>query len=331
MYILFKSDGSIKTINLTDYIQKGNDGVNSIFCAIEDKNTTQWSADAYFKLPDGYLFTVEALETTTQNIDGIYYPGYIVPITDDVTAFVGLLTFSLRARNTSNNKTLFTFAYKLVVNPAVSPDLLDETKISVAQYNALKDRIQTLQKFPFSGTDTIQELYEKTEGKQCILRKTESGDLYETLIISIGEGKYYFYFRSLGTRVVSIGQTTDATPTFNNLYYANTKTLSTSHFYSHRLTVEYSGESPAPGYLMVYDTNPEEITAASYASRTKNAICIKISGIDFATYSYIPVTIELYNVFYISATDGTNTGIPKWSSYYITGHSGTITDTVTEL
>ena len=331
MYILFKSDGSIKTINLTDYIQKGNDGVNSIFCAIEGKNTTQWSADAYFKLPDDYLFTVEALETDTQKIDGIDYPGYIVPITDDVTAFVGLLTFSLRARNTSNNKTLFTFAYKLVVNPAISPDLLDETKISVAQYNALKDRIETLQKFPFSATDTIKELYEKTEGKQCILRKTSTGDLFEAYIFPIGETIYYYYFRSIGTRSVSIGQTTSATDTFNDVFYTNIKTLSTSHFYSHKLTLEFSGDTPAPGYLMVYDTNPNQITAQSYASRVRNAISVKISGTDFATYDYVPVTIELYNVYYISVPDGALTDIPKWSSYYIVGHSGTITDTVTEL
>lgn len=135
MYIIFNSDGSIKHSNLTDFIQKGNDGVNSIFLALDGLDTSEWGASVYCTLPND---EVEGPITLTPQEDVQIgeetYDGYLFTIGAEITAYEGNVKFSLNVID-GYNHSLFTFRTTLTINP--SSVIPDETKISVAQYNNL--------------------------------------------------------------------------------------------------------------------------------------------------------------------------------------------------
>ena len=134
MYILYNADGSVNKINLTDYIQKGNNDVNSIFFAIKGKTNSEWAASVYFELPNGEIEGPLTGTPDTQEINGVEYSGWTLNISAAITAYEGLVVFSVSALNLQN-ATLFTFKSKLVINP--SDAIPDETKITVAQYESL--------------------------------------------------------------------------------------------------------------------------------------------------------------------------------------------------
>lgn len=137
MYILYREDGKVLAKNLTDYIQKGNNNVNSIFIAIENKTSAEWSVDAVFTLPDGTPVSYAPTQTTA-SINGVEYSGWNVSIKASVTVYEGLVQLSLVFKNL-NEDALFTFQTALVINP--STVVPDETTITYAQYQALLDLI----------------------------------------------------------------------------------------------------------------------------------------------------------------------------------------------
>ena len=139
MYIIYNADGSIKKINLTDYIQKGNNNVNSIFLAIEGKTNAEWEGTIYALLPDGTKEGPITPTNDTETIDGVSYSGFVWSISANVTAFEGLVYFSLKATTLGGLNTLFTYLGKIVINPASA--IPNETKINVAQYEALRDLV----------------------------------------------------------------------------------------------------------------------------------------------------------------------------------------------
>ena len=133
MYILYNADGSINKINLTEYIQQGNNNVNHIFLGIIGKNHADWSATAYFELPSGDAELLTASQAT-EVIDGTRYYGWSVTLSAAITIYEGIVLFTISILNLQGD-VLNTYNGKLVINPAgIIPD---ETMISVSQYEAL--------------------------------------------------------------------------------------------------------------------------------------------------------------------------------------------------
>ncbi len=133
MYIIYNNDGSINKFDLSDFIQKGNNGVNSIFLAIKGRDYHEWSAGVLFTLPNDDIEVVTPL-SASQEIDGVLYSGWLVSITSGVTAYAGNVTFSVQIINLQN-QVLFTYEGKLVINP--SSIVPDDLRITLSQYNAL--------------------------------------------------------------------------------------------------------------------------------------------------------------------------------------------------
>ena len=169
MYIIYNNDGSIKRINLTDYIQKGNDNVNSIFFAIEGKPNTEWAGTLYCTLPNDEVEGPITLNYDTQTINGVEYSGYVWDVLADVTIYEGIVKFSLQATTLGTTNTLFTYQGQLVINP--SSIVPNETKITVAQYEYLRDTVLELNSdivslgqnlgqnyVPYSGADDNVDL-----------------------------------------------------------------------------------------------------------------------------------------------------------------------------
>lgn len=150
MYILYNNDGSIKGTNLTDFIQKGNDGVNSIFLAIEGRSNSDWTATCVFVLPNGES-EILAAQQSTQTIAGVEYSGWLLTITASVTVYEGIVKFSVDALDLYNRQ-LFTYQGKLVINP--SSIIPNETKITYAQYQNLLNYIKS-----YLGADAAAEFY----------------------------------------------------------------------------------------------------------------------------------------------------------------------------
>lgn len=133
MYIIYNQDGSVKSIKLTDFIQRGNNNINSIFLAIEGKNNDEWAATTIFALPDGTKVALTPI-ATTKNIFDKVYKGWEISLPLSVTIFEGLVAFSVTVLNLQN-VVLFTYNGKLTINPSIiNPDV---TNITYAQYQAL--------------------------------------------------------------------------------------------------------------------------------------------------------------------------------------------------
>lgn len=147
-YILFNSDGSIKARNLTDYIQKGNDGVNSIFVSvagIESADLDDYTCSANFLLPDDDVVATLPTQVTSADpvtIGGSDYVGWLVPIDAQVTQYEGQVKFSLVITDViaNPNTVLLTFNAYLTINPSVLDP--DEVNISATLYNELLAAIQ---------------------------------------------------------------------------------------------------------------------------------------------------------------------------------------------
>ena len=159
MYILYKNDGSVKAVNLTDFVQKGNNNVNSIFLAIEGYTNDDWSASVIFTLPNQEQVASTPTKTT-QEINGVTYSGWLVTISSDVTIYEGIDTFSITVFNLSN-QVLFTYRAKITINPSVI--VPDQTTITYAQYQSLLQYIQSVEQNLNARIDELEETINQEE------------------------------------------------------------------------------------------------------------------------------------------------------------------------
>ena len=157
MYILYNRDGSISRTNFAEFVQKNNDEVNHIFVAIKDFPITEYNVYASFMLPNGQLGGPLIGEVGTQVIDQVTYAGYKIPITNEVTAYEGIVKMSIKVYN--DNETLYTYLAKITVNDAASAP--DETKINITQYEQLLNAIN--QGVADGETITVVDDIEETE------------------------------------------------------------------------------------------------------------------------------------------------------------------------
>ena len=130
MYIIYNEDGSIKKVNLTDFIQKGNNNVNNIFIGINKRSNSTWGCSVLFTLPDGSI-TSTTPTLSTKTIDGVQYDGWSIAIPANATIYEGNVKFSVNIANL-NQQVLFTYKGIITINPSNATP--DDTTISYAQY-----------------------------------------------------------------------------------------------------------------------------------------------------------------------------------------------------
>ena len=191
MYIIYNEDGSIRKVNLTDFIQKGNDNVNSIFIGIKGRNNDSWACSVLFTLPSDDITTSTPI-ISTKTIDGVTYHGWTLYIPASATIYEGNVGVSITIVNLQQ-QVLFTYKGKLVINP--STVVPDETTITYSQYQSLLQLVlqkpaalqtfivfENIQGADLSQYDDGQLFYDKTAQQFFIL---EDGALEEYTAIDI--------------------------------------------------------------------------------------------------------------------------------------------------
>lgn len=133
MYIIYNNDGSVKRTNFAEFIQKGNDNVNSIFVGNVSNDIQDYNVYATFVLPNGELGGPVLGVESSKEINGVVYNGYSIPITAEMTQYAGVIKVSLYVAD--ENSILYTYPVNLTINDATSsPDL---TRINITQYQQL--------------------------------------------------------------------------------------------------------------------------------------------------------------------------------------------------
>ena len=155
MYVIYNNDGSIKLTNLNEIITQNSNNVSKIFFAVEGYDTDNYNADATFELSNGDANTLVAT-ISSMTLDTTPYVGWEFSLTNAQTASPGRLLASIELKNLSD-VVLFTFPLDLFVNKTTLQP--DETTITVAQYNNLRDAMLGKQdKFGLNTLRIYQEM-----------------------------------------------------------------------------------------------------------------------------------------------------------------------------
>lgn len=162
MFIIYNNDGSLKIVSLDTYIQQGNDGVNKVFVAVEQRNVETYTAEAYFELPNGDLNRLLGVVKNVE-IDGSNYNGYEITLTAAQTVYAGSLKMNLVLKD-NNENTLYTYTREFTVNRTSME--VDESAISKAEYEALIRTLSSYQlkyvlqnvRFYANENDAIEDL-----------------------------------------------------------------------------------------------------------------------------------------------------------------------------
>lgn len=144
MYIIYNRDGSIKRVKLTDFINKGSDGVNTINVAIDDFDLTGVTAHVQWTLPNGETvgpLILQSGEPFDDDVGDHYENCFVVSIDEPETLFEGLLKGSLVLID-AQTRILYTYPIKLVINPSTFVPS-SSTNITTEQYAALVEYIET--------------------------------------------------------------------------------------------------------------------------------------------------------------------------------------------
>lgn len=150
MYIIYNQDGSVRETNFTEFINKGNNNVNKIYVEVLGRSYDTYGALAIFKLPNGEIAGPIVGELVEDYEDVIYYNnnnepvtktfegfGYLISLSQDVTAFAGIVKATIKVYNEEDDEILFTYPVNLTINDsAISPE--DLTQANLSQYNNLK-------------------------------------------------------------------------------------------------------------------------------------------------------------------------------------------------
>lgn len=139
-YVLFNSDGSVKRTNFTDVINQNSDGVNSIFISIDGLDINTHGVEGVFILPSGVVVGESGTpEANFEYTNGLFADGYVLTLTQAETSLAGIVYLTILVRE--NGANLFTFRVALTINETAS--IANLTLINLAQYNALKEYIDT--------------------------------------------------------------------------------------------------------------------------------------------------------------------------------------------
>lgn len=157
-YVLFNSDGNVKKINFTRFIQQNNDEVDHIFVSVDGLDVDNHNLVGVFVLPDGSVSAqAGVVEKDYEYEDDQYADGYLLTLTQTETFIPGVVFLTLQVKANATQTTLYTYRVALTVNE--SADLTSIFNISLAQYNALKDYIDT-NYTPYTGATKDLDLGE---------------------------------------------------------------------------------------------------------------------------------------------------------------------------
>lgn len=164
MYIIYNRDGSIKKVKLTDFINKGSDGINTIKVAIDDFDLTGVTAHVQWTLPNGETvgpLILQRGEPFDDDTGDHYEHCFVVSIDEPETLFEGLLKGSLVLID-AQTRILYTYPIKLVINPSTFVPS-SSTNITTEQYAALVEYIETNYVKSYSQEQIDALLADKTQ------------------------------------------------------------------------------------------------------------------------------------------------------------------------
>ncbi len=142
--IIINSDGSIKQRVLGEYINQGNDLVDTIYIGfVDDTIASSYVGTANFELPNGDTNTLVGTYVSgiTLPNDTTNYKGYKIVLTQAQTIYNGQLKMSFVVTN--GEEILYSYKTTFTINASVVA--ADEEKITLAQWNSLVDNLATYQ------------------------------------------------------------------------------------------------------------------------------------------------------------------------------------------
>ena len=142
--IIINSDGSIKQRVLGEYINQGNDLVDTIYIGfVDDTIASSYVGTANFELPNGDTNTLVGTYVSgiTLPNDTTNYKGYKIVLTQAQTIYNGQLKMSFVVTN--GEEILYSYKTTFTINASVVA--ADEEKITLAQWNSLVNNLATYQ------------------------------------------------------------------------------------------------------------------------------------------------------------------------------------------
>lgn len=219
-YILFNADGSIKKTNFTEVINQNSNEENQIFVSVDGLDIATHNLVGVFVLPNGEVSTEAGVATSdVEYIEGVEADGYLLTLTQSETFISGLVFLTLQIKETSTNKVLYTYRVALTINKSAA--LASVSQITLAQYNALKDYIDSnfvsdvdldnyatkswVQSLGYATTSWVDTNY-ATKGEtklyRHIVRVSDNGHSdYVTLVIISKSGNAIQYLNELGDAI----------------------------------------------------------------------------------------------------------------------------------
>lgn len=143
-YVILNTDGSVSESSLDDYVQKGSDKANHVKVAFIDSRRDGLSARLACSLPNGSNINVTGTADYFNYKDKNYL-GWDIPLALAFTLYAGQVSCSLAVTDSSNS-VLVQYPFTITVNEsgyAISDESL-ETRLTVAEYNALYAYIQSI-------------------------------------------------------------------------------------------------------------------------------------------------------------------------------------------
>lgn len=213
MYIIYNNDGSVKTTNFAEFIQRGNNEVNHIFVGNVANNIRNYNVYALFKLPNGDIGgPVNGVEAE-EEIYGETYQGLSIPITEEATLYPGIVKMTLHIAN-QNNEVLYTYPVILTINDTsvVPPDLV---RINLEQYQDLLNLINQVNQNKSnatnvengSGTNSVQMKQDGTSGTFDFTNKNLNATTADpTLTSNITYGGTGDFATVFGGKAAAIGK-----------------------------------------------------------------------------------------------------------------------------
>ena len=145
MYVIYNNDGSIKYKLLNEFVEQGNNNVNELFVAIEDREN--WALYASFKLPNGATTTVVSSTPTTEFIEGIgTFTGRKILLSNAETLVAGALQMNVVCLD-ENDAKLVAFNTYITVNET-GIQLSDPILLTVQEYENLLAELKRKMEYP---------------------------------------------------------------------------------------------------------------------------------------------------------------------------------------
>jgi len=175
MYVIFNTDGSIKSKQIAEFIQQGNNNVNALEVAFEGYTSSDILLVANFTLPNGQVVVIHTSSPTS--FDNHY--GRKILLTDDVTSLSGVVKCNLQVLDAETDKVLTTYTLYLSINEGVSN--YEVALMSEYEYRNLIQLInsQQAQYTPGIGID-ISPLKSISIDEEVVVTKEFASETYAT-------------------------------------------------------------------------------------------------------------------------------------------------------